>query len=110
MTDDLIGSGYSWEGDVIGSGKMTLNGFVENESVESTLEFFQPPMDPSNVYWKLEPVENGTKATWTNIGPIAYPVGRYVTLMMDSMLGPAFENGLNNLKAFCEKVEAETME
>ena len=30
------------------------------------------------------------------------PIGKFFGLMMDKMVGPDFERGLNNLKSLCE--------
>ena len=35
------------------------------------------------------------------------PVARWIGLMMDSMLGPQLETGLNNMKEYLESLAAE---
>jgi len=40
----------------------------------------------------------------TDIG--GNPVGRYVGLMMDGMIGPSYEQGLSDLKAILESAPA----
>ena len=40
-TDDLIGSEYSWEGDTIGVGKMTIVEFERPVSITTKLEFIK---------------------------------------------------------------------
>ena len=52
----------------------------------------------------LQPVGDSVNVVWSNEGDLgANPINRYFGLMMDRMIGPDFEEGLNNLK---RKVEA----
>lgn len=100
--DSGVGASYSWKGETIGSGTMTIEEVVENESIKSKLEFTEPRMSASMVCWKLESTANGTKATWTNRGKLGYPIERFFGLMLDGMLGPDFEKGLQSLKKVIE--------
>ena len=51
----------------------------------------------------LEAGGENTKVTWSNEGDLgANPINRYFGLMMDRMMGPDFEEGLNNLKRAVE--------
>lgn len=53
---------------------------------------------------QLFPVDGGTRVLWTNEGDFGgNPIGRYLGLLMDRMMGADCEIGLRNLKA---KVEA----
>lgn len=59
---------------------------------------------------QLSPVTGNTNVTrviWTNEGELGRnPVGRYLGLLMDKMMGSDFEIGLANLKARCEPLPA----
>ena len=92
-----VGAGYSWEGEVIGSGNMVIDEVEKNKSVKSTVTFISPQQGVGKVEWQLEPAENGTKLSWMFHSEMGYPVERYFGLMMDSMLGPSLEKGLENV-------------
>lgn len=48
----------------------------------------------------LTPVEGGTRVTWTMVGETSMrPIGSYFGLLMDDMVGPDFEAGLENMAA-----------
>ena len=101
--DSGVGASYSWKGKIIGAGKLTVMEVEENKSIKSKLEFFEPKMAASQIWWQLEPTANGTKATWTNRGDLSYPIERLFGPMLDGMLGPDFEKGLINLKKVVEE-------
>lgn len=104
-----VGMTWSWEGDELGVGAMTIAALDENRSLHSTLEFKEPMQSIADDYVELEPLDGGrTRVTWRNTGELPYPVGRYFGLGMDGMLGPQYEDGLQNLKALCEGMETYT--
>ena len=92
-----VGAGYAWEGEIIGSGDMVINEVEENKSIKSTIKFYSPQTSEGKVLWLLEPVEEGTKLTWSFSSEMGYPLERYFGLMMDGMLGPQLEKGLENV-------------
>lgn len=97
------GSTWSWEGKETGKGRMTIVKVEKNRMIESKLEFLEPQAGESDVTWKFEPAAGGTMVTWQFSGAADYPVGRYLGLFMDTMVGSDFEKGLNNLKRVCEE-------
>jgi hypothetical protein len=100
-----VGMTWSWEGEVVGVGSMTLAAVEEGRSIQSKLVFKEPMTSEADDYMILEPTENGTKVTWRNTGELPYPVGRYFGLGVEGMLGPQFEEGLESLKTLCESLE-----
>lgn len=92
-----VGAGYTWEGEEIGSGKMVIDEVVENKMVKSTITFLSPQSGVGIAVWNLEPVENGTQLTWSFSSEMGYPIERFFGLMMDGMLGPSLEQGLENV-------------
>jgi uncharacterized protein YndB with AHSA1/START domain len=100
-----VGMSWSWEGEQVGVGSMTLADVEENRSIHSKLVFEEPMQSEADDYVLLEPTEEGTKVTWRNTGDLPYPVGRYFGLGLEGMLGPQFEEGLASLKALCESQE-----
>jgi hypothetical protein len=58
---------------------------------------------------RLLPVPEGTRVVWTTDGDLGRnPVGRYLGLLMDRMMGADFEIGLQNLKTKLEPAPAPT--
>lgn len=104
MTPEVIGSGYSWKGEIIGEGKITLKEFIPNELIKSKIEFISPQSMESDVIWNFKEVEDGTKITWAFEGSLSYPVERWSGLFMDKFMGPQFEKGLINFKALAESI------
>ncbi len=97
-----VGSKWNWEGEKIGTGSLTIEEIVPNQSIRSKLVSVAPqPMEAID-NWRFEPATNGTKVTWMIEGNLGYPVERIFGLFMESMLGPTFEKGLANLKRVSE--------
>jgi carbon monoxide dehydrogenase subunit G len=60
-------------------------------------------MAPAGAYFDLEAEGEGTRVTWTvEMDMGNNPVGRWMGLMMDGMVGKDFDAGLANLKAKAE--------
>jgi hypothetical protein len=97
-----IGQKWSWDGEIVGKGSMTMVEIIPNKMIKSKLEFKEPFEAWSWDLWSFQPVRGGTKITWANEADLDYPVGRYFGLFYDGMMGPDFEKGLKNLKEFTE--------
>lgn len=105
-TPGTVGMNWSWEGDELGIGAMTIKALDPNRSLHSTLEFKEPMQSIADDYVDLEPTsDGGTRVTWRNTGELPYPVGRLFGLTVESVLGPQYEDGLTSLKALCESLE-----
>ena len=92
-----VGQEYSWEGEIIGSGRMVFTDFASGH-IKSDIEFLHPQQGIALVEWEFEETVNGTKITWSLTGDSDYPIGRYFGLIMDRFLGPDFEKGIEMLK------------
>jgi effector-binding domain-containing protein len=99
---DIVGSGYSWKGDVIGEGKVTIEEFISNEYIKSKIEFIAPQCMESDIIWTFKEFDHNTIVTWAFEGTLSYPVEKWVGLFMDKSLGTQFEKGLNNFKRLIE--------
>lgn len=97
-----IGSTWLWEGEVIGTGSLTIQEMTPNRFMQSRLVFQKPQKFESDDIWKFKPLPEGTQVIWINEGELEYPVDRVFGLLMDSMLGEDFEQGLENLKQIAE--------
>lgn len=101
--DAGVGSKLIWASDVrdVGSGTQEITLSVENQKVETALDF--GPMGTANAAFTLAATADGTELTWGFVTDLGYnPMARYMGLMMDRMLGPDYEQGLNNIKALVE--------
>lgn len=108
-TPATVGMHWSWVGDELGVGAMTIEALEPNRSLHSKLEFKEPMQSVADDYVELEPTsDGGTRVTWRNTGELPYPVARYFGLTLDGMLGPQYEDGLASLKELCERMEVPT--
>jgi effector-binding domain-containing protein len=99
---DGVGAKLLWKGnDKVGSGAQIITASSPNESVASDLDFGEMGVAKSLV--TLTPDGGATHATWTvDVDMGANPIGHYVGLTMDSMLGKDFAAGLAKLKTLVE--------
>ena len=99
-----VGAQWSWEGEIIGKGQLTRLEVDNNKFIRSKLIFDDKEDNPSYNYWKFETTDGGTKVTWGMEGDLDYPVGRFIGLLMDGMIGADFEKGLASLKMRAESM------
>ncbi|MEM6722818.1 MAG: SRPBCC family protein [Bacteroidota bacterium] len=101
-----IGKGayYTWDSThkKVGNGKLTILESEPNSHLKTQLDFGNQP-NPGYGGWRFEETEGGTNVTWSMDADMGRnPIGRVFGLFFDKMLGPQFEEGLQNLK---DKVE-----
>ena len=97
------GHKYSWEGKKIGVGHLTLRS-MDAKHIHFDLVFIKPWKATANDDWLFEEWGTGeTKVTWRNNGDLPYPIARLMGPMLNKNLNRQFTEGLNNLKALCEK-------
>ena len=100
--DRAIGMQMQWKSETQGDGQMEIVDLKHNRKLTYSLYFPEFEMG-STGDMTLEPVDGGTLVTWSDSGDLgASPVNRYMGLMMDGMIGPDFELGLENLKTVSE--------
>lgn len=92
-----VGTKYSWAGEKVGKGSMTIVGMQPNKQVDIKLEFTDPFQAVSSVNWVTEPADSGTKISWVYTWDNIPYFKRLFTIGMDGMLGKDFEKGLSNL-------------
>lgn len=98
-----VGQVWSWEGEIVGKGKMTHVEITPNNQIKSELEFFEPqPMIATSIM-KMENRPAGIRVQMIMEGSLGYPIERLFGLAIDDIIGPDFEEGLNNLKEKLEK-------
>ncbi len=98
-----IGASWSWHGEVVGKGSLTITKAIEYKSIETKLVMIEPRQDEGLGTWLFEETGGKTTVTWSMEGELGYPIGRYMGLFMDNMLGEQFETGLDNIKKIVEQ-------
>jgi effector-binding domain-containing protein len=104
------GARYAWESAAMGNGSLAITSVTPNQLIETEMNFGE--MGISRTHYSFEPVEEGTKVTWTmdtdgsGVSWKWYVPGKYLNLFMDDMLGKDFEKGLSNLKNYVESLPA----
>ena len=89
-----VGAAFRFEGKD-GKGTQTVAS-VSDSQVTYAIDL--GPMGKPSQAIVAEPVEEGTKVTWTMDADMGFnPIARVMGLFMDGMVGPSFEKGLENL-------------
>jgi len=103
-TKDL-GAVYAWEGNKdVGRGRMEVVSLTPPTKVGIKLNFYVPMESAAMTDFVLEPKGDTTTVTWTMSGKTDFMAKMMsVFVSMDSMIGPAFESGLAQMKAVAEK-------
>ncbi|MFM7853871.1 MAG: SRPBCC family protein [Flammeovirgaceae bacterium] len=96
-----VGAKMQWDGPNTGKGAQWIIESVENERVKTGLKFEGFEAE-SNAEFFLKPEGEGTKVTWTYDGGDAGLAGKAMWLLMGSMLGSQYQDGLNDLKKLVE--------
>ena len=101
---DGVGAKLIWKGnDKVGSGTQLITASSPDQSVASDLDFGEMGVAKSLV--TLSADGNTTRTTWTvDVDMGANPIGHYVGLTMDGMLGRDFASGLAKLKNLVESM------
>ena len=100
--DRAIGMRSVWESETEGNGEMEITQLEHNKRVLYRLYFPDFDMGSSGIV-EIKPTAGGTLVTWRDEGTVdKNPINRYFALLMDGMIGPDFEMGLENLKILVE--------
>ena len=102
------GATKAWISDA-GKGSFTITDASIDQGISCEISFGEREKPAvANFYYDDTP--KGTMLQWSMRGRVEAPLGGYMTLLIDSMLGPVFEKGLVQLKDHLEneKVESST--
>jgi len=95
-----VGAVMEWKGNrKAGAGRMEVTD-VSPTAVVVDLQFLKPFKAHNTTTFTLAPEGEGTKVTWTMVGPKTFMtkvMGIFTS--MDKMIGPDFEKGLTRLEA-----------
>lgn len=102
-----VGAKMSWESKELGNGSQWIIESEENKHLKTGMKFTDfDGAFTSDIH--LEPVEGGTKVTWTYDGDVSGTgmassiMGKIMGQFMDGMMGPDYERGLSKLKTIAE--------
>lgn len=98
-----VGAKMAWQSDDpnVGQGSQEITASIPNQAVETALDF--GAMGTATARFDLTPAGENTTLTWSLVTDMgAGPVGRWMGLMMDGVIGPDYERGLANIKALVE--------
>ena len=97
-----VGASMTWKSDKreVGSGSQEIVESTPYSTIKVKLEF---GTDISDSTYQLSSVSDGVEVTWGFDADFGYNIpGRYFGLMLESLLGPSYEEGLANLKTHLE--------
>jgi hypothetical protein len=98
QVEQQVGSWSLWDGERVGSGRITHLGMEAASRLDQQVEFFKPFSSKSRCGWRLEPSSDGrsTKVTWWMAGRMPFFM-RWLTSKMDDFIGKDYELGLARL-------------
>ncbi len=98
-----VGAKRDWDSTnpEVGKGSFEITESVPNERVVTLVVL--PEYDSTSTgTFVLERTANGTQVTWTSNAEDLSGVMKVMSILMEQMLGPMFEDGLGNLKELAE--------
>lgn len=93
---------YEWEGDITGSGNMTITDEKENEKIDCDLMFLKPWKSKARTGFVLKAEEGGTRVNWWMESSLPWFMF-WMKKMMISMIEMDYDRGLNMLKELVEE-------
>lgn len=94
---------YSWKGELVGEGTITHMNIEPQKMIEQDIVFKMPMESKSFVYWEFSDVNDSTTiVTWGMKGEMPF-ILRFMTKMMEPMIGMDYERGLKMIKELAEK-------
>lgn len=97
-TAATIGHSWDWSGEIVGVGKMEHIALEPLKKVESTLTFVEPQEMVAKSIMTMDKTPSGTRVAMIMEGTLGYPIERLFGIVMDDLIGPDFQEGLENLK------------
>lgn len=100
-----VGAGQQWT-DTSGGGELTITRSDPDYGIDYDLTFNQKYHCKASI--THTPTANGVRVTWTMSGDTGTPViGGFFARLMPALIGPMFDQGMQNLKTAAE-AEAES--
>ena len=99
------GASFSWDGEKSKQGTLSIVESIPSTHVKTALEF--AGQGGGNGIWLLEETDNGTNVTWSFDSDMEGFIEKYMSLMMDNILGSMMETGLANIQKIAETMPVE---
>lgn len=105
---------YEWssENNKVGHGSLTREESIPFSRIKNTF-YFKEWDNTAEDIWEFESSMDGASTTvkWIMKDNAGYnPINRWMGVMMDGMIGPNYEKGLEMLKKHCESLAVQQME
>lgn len=102
--DRAIGMTMTWLSQTEGNGTLVITALEHQHKMTYALTFPDMGTRSTGAFVLVEDSETGhTQITWRDTGELGNnPLYRYFGLVIDGMIGPDFETGLENLKTVVE--------
>lgn len=97
-----VGHSWNWSGPIVGVGSMEHIAIEPMKKVESRLSFVEPQAMVAKSILSMDKTPSGTRVAMVMEGTLGYPIERLFGIVMDDLIGPDFQEGLENLKAMLE--------
>ena len=101
MTYAADGSGYSWNGKIIGSGGITIASESAPHRIDHKLQFLKPFRSKADVYFTFTKVEGGVEVTWAMDSSLPFFLF-FMKGSMETFIGMDYTRGLMMLKSQME--------
>lgn len=103
----VLGSSYTWSGDVTGAGEMELRQAERDRRLEIELRFLKPFKTTAGVAFDLQATAGGTRLTWRMNGSMPWFLF-WMIPMMKTFIGLDYHRGLLMLKDWIETGKIES--
>ncbi|MCU7842482.1 MAG: SRPBCC family protein [Candidatus Thiodiazotropha sp. (ex Monitilora ramsayi)] len=96
------GGWYTWDGRIVGAGKLTHGKFTNEEMIEQRIEFKRPFRSVSKVWWEFEATDKGTTLVhWNMAGKMPF-LFRFMAKKMPEYISKDYDTGLYMLRGELE--------
>ncbi|MCU7929508.1 MAG: SRPBCC family protein [Candidatus Thiodiazotropha sp. (ex Codakia rugifera)] len=101
-TPDQEGGWYTWDGRIVGAGKLMHQKFTGEERIEQQIAFKRPFKSVSKVWWEFETKDDGTTLVhWNMAGKMPF-LFRFMAKKMPAYISKDYDTGLYMLRGELE--------
>lgn len=106
-SDDYQNEGgyYTWDGKVVGAGKLSHVNIKPHVKIEQQIEFTRPFKSVNQVIWNFEDQDGRTLVSWEMSGCMPF-LFRFMARRMEPMIGSDYELGLALLNGYLNSASA----
>ena len=90
---------YSWQGKIVGAGRLTHEHLSPHRAIQQRLDFVKPFKSTSLVRWEFTPQDGGTLASWEMDGGMPF-LSRFMAPAMTANIERDFTLGLARLGGY----------